>query len=370
MRSRERLDGQTVLSLLILIVVVGFSVLITFFDVFDIVNVKEEVLPLLKTEWGRLWKVLLFFISIILTIQITGTAHEIGHYIVAKKKGFEVFMVAIPNLVYEKYSSKKIKFSFGGDHLGEVRVYPKEEFDYSDGYRQTLEGGIIASIIVAIVLNLILIFAFLGFFGGASQIIKLLFIFAPYSIYVLAVNGISWFHPENDGSAIKKLNGNKDEAIAIYNYYSILKILFEGGSYSSIPKSYFSVENNVSSYVKLPILVYALRRAIEIEDYETAKALSNVINAEGYTDIEIECECLCLGVLSGDEECVFEFDGVVDKVSGENSPIVFRTLLLWAKHNGDEEYIKVAKPNALKICNEETFCKGDALYNKKLIERI
>jgi hypothetical protein len=45
-------------------------------------------------------------------------------------------------------------------------------------------------------------------------------------------------------------------------------------------------------------------------------------------------------------------------------------MIAYAKYRGDEEYIKVATSTGVKLCEDAKFNKGDALYNKKLIERL
>ena len=145
--------------------------------------------------------------------------------------------------------------------------------------------------------------------------------------------------------------------------------MFDGKSYVDIPKGFFTVEKDVSPSVKIPLTVYALRRAIESRDDATATAIACVLEGEEFSEDEIYFELLYKYLIDGNDEKVKEYESVLSFCYGE-TPIEERILLAYAKYRGDEEYIKTAKPTAIKICDKQKSCQGDALYNKKLIELI
>ncbi|MBE5742109.1 MAG: hypothetical protein E7360_02175 [Clostridiales bacterium] len=308
--------------------------------------------------------------SVIFCFEITGIVHELGHFITAKNCGFEVVYCAFPNFVYDKTAKTKIKFTLKGEYLGEIRFYPKTPFDYAEGFKKTLLGGIYAHIVIACVLNALLLVAVFGGFGAVSPILSVAFCYAPYSLYALIVNVVPWFHPENDGAMVKNLNGSRDEVEAVFNFYSIQKALFEGKSYCEISASHFSASPNVSTGIRMPLVVFALRRALESEDRKTADALADILKNEDVYDLATDCELLYKFILDGNEEMVREYEKVLPYAENENYPVVLKALLAHAKYRGDDEYFAVAKPRAIKVCEETEFCKGDAKYNKILIEKL
>lgn len=307
--------------------------------------------------------------SIYLTVQLTALFHEFGHYLSAVKNGFEVYYFSFSNFILDKYGRKKFKMSFSSEHLGEIRFYPKKEGRYHKSLEKALIGGLLGNCLIAVILNALLVLSLFGVFGTASPYLSIGFSFSPYALYAWMVNAIAWFHPENDGSQVLRLRRNENERQAVDNFYSIQKSLFDGKSYVDIPKGFFTVEKDVSPSVKIPLTVYALRRAIESRDDATATAIACVLEGEEFSENEIYFELLYKYLIDGNDEKVKEYESVLSFCYGE-TPIEERTLLAYAKYRGDEEYIKTAKPTAIKICDKQKSCQGDALYNKKLIELI
>ena len=309
--------------------------------------------------------------AIFLTVQITALFHEFGHYLATKKSGFEVYYFKFSCFTIDKYGRKRFKVSFFNTHLGEMRFYPKKECRYSQGLERSLRGGLKGNLIIAVVLNLILTFSIIGVFGqSVSPLLSVVFSFSPYALYAYMINAIAWFHPSNDGSQIKTLKNSEEERQAIDNLYAIQKCLFDGKTYEEIPKGYFNVGAGVSGDVKTFITVYALRRAIEGGDMQTASALASVLDSQEFSEDEIFYELLYWYILEGNEQKIKEYSSILSFSANADEPIVFRAMLAYAKYRKDEEYVKVAMPTAIKICSEVKLNKGDALYNLKLIERL
>ncbi|MBQ8726601.1 MAG: hypothetical protein IJY84_05845 [Clostridia bacterium] len=311
---------------------------------------------------------LLLIPSVFLTVQLTALFHEFGHYLGAVANGFEVYYFSFSCFTVDKFGKKKFIVSLFGEHLGEIRFYPKTERDYAESYAKSLKGGLWGNFLVATVLNAFLVLALFGVFGEASPIISLIFSFAPYSIYALLINLIPWFHPENDGSALFRLK-SENERQSVENLFSIQKALFEGKTYADIPKGYFATAGNVSQNFKLPILTYALRRAIELGDETTATAITGVLEGEDFADNEIYCEMLYKFIIDGNTAKIDEYKEVLSFCE-EDSLAYLRANLAYMKYLGDEDYVLIAKPTAIKSCERHKACVGDAIYNKKLIEKI
>lgn len=352
MRSNKRLVTQTRLSLFMLALVFVGGLFITVMS-----KVEFYFYPLA-------------LVSAFLCFQLTGIIHELGHYLTAKENGFEVYYCAFPNFIFDKTAKKKLKFVLKGEYLGEIRFYPKEEGDYAEWFKYSLGGGIYAHSALAITLNVLLVISIFGGFGDFSPLLSVLLCYAPYSLYTLIVNAIPWFHPNNDGSMIKRLKKNPEEVDAINNFYTIQKALFDGKTYGEISEGYFKVDDSVSDGVKIPLLVCGLRRAIEVGESKKATKISETLTNTEFSDVATDCELLCKFISDKNEEKIKEYETVLSYAESENEPIVLRTLLVHAKYRGDETYLSVAKPTALKVCEQTEFCKGDVIYNKKLIERI
>lgn len=306
--------------------------------------------------------------SVFITVHITALFHEFGHYVFAVSSGFEVYFFSFSCFTVDKFGKKKFRISLFGEHLGEIRFYPKTERGYAESYKKSLKGGLWGNFLIAVILNVILILALLQVFGGASSLISLIFSFAPYSIYTLLINLIPWFHPENDGSALLRLK-SEDESQAVENLFSIQKALFEGKTYADIPKGYFTTASNVSQNFKLPILTYALRRAIELNDEKTSSAIVSILEMEDFADNEIYCEMLYKFIVDKNEVKINEYKEVLSFCE-EDSLAYLRTNLAYMRYVGDDTYVDVAKPTALKLCDAQKSCKGDAIYNKALIEKV
>ena len=211
----------------------------------------------------------------------------------------------------------------------------------------------------------------IGFFVGAiSPLWCVALSFSPYSLYAYAINAIPWFHPLNDGAQIKNLKLNEEERQAVDNLYAIQKQLFDGKTYEEIPKGYFNFGTSVSAEVKAILTVYALRRAIESDDAQNASVIASALELQQFSNDEIFYELLYWFILQKDEQKIKEYSSILSFSANSDEPIVFRTVLAHAKYRQDEEYIKIAKPTAVKLCRESRLCKGDALYNLKLIERL
>ncbi len=351
-KSIKPMDAQKTLSNLMLAFVFGLSVFISY-------------LTRLNTWWY-----LLILPSVIVSVLLTGIVHEFGHFIVAKRRGFEVYYLAFPCFVYDKTSKPKLKITLKGEYLGEIRFFPRTAFDYAEAFKNTLQGGIYAHVVIAVMLNGLLLLSVVGVFGEISAILSIAFSFAPYSIYALVVNAIPWFHYANDGSMIKRINSDREEVQAVFNFFSIQKALFEGKSYGEISPSYFSEIENVSAGIRVPLLVFALRRALEIGDKKKADEIVETIIKEGFSDVATDCELLYKFIIDGNEEKIREYENVLTFAENENYPVVLKALLAHAKYRGDDNYFNVTKPTAIRICEETDFCKGDAKYNKVLIERL
>ncbi|MBQ4099260.1 MAG: hypothetical protein IJC87_03975 [Clostridia bacterium] len=317
------------------------------------------------------WFWLLLIPSVFVIVQLTSVCHEFGHYIATVKSGFEVYYFKCSIFTVDKYGRRKFRISLFGEHLGEIRFYPKKEVDYCSALKKSLWGGLIGGIIIAIALNLVLCLALLGVFGKvASPYISLIFSFSPYATYSLVINAIAWFHPENDASKIIQIKQNAEQKTAINNFYTVQKRLFDGKTYAEIPSEYFLIGENASLDVKLPLSVYALRKAIEEKDLETAQNLAENIESYGDLNREICCELLYLFVVLGNAEKARKYESVFSLDLDENEPYVLRAKLARLKFIGDERYFNVLKPTALKVCERKTFCKGDVIYNQKLIENL
>ncbi len=309
--------------------------------------------------------------AIFLTVQITALFHEFGHYLATKKSGFEVYYFKFSCFTVDKYGNKRFKISFFNKHLGEMRFYPKEDGRYSQNLERSLKGGLKGNLIVAVILNVCLALSLIGVFGQvASLYVSVALSFSPYALYALLINAIPWFHPENDGSQIKRLKDSEEERQAIDNLYAIQKQLFDGKTYEEIPVGYFNVGASVSEDVKTFLTVYALRRAIESGDLSTADTIANALESQNFSEEEIFYELLYWYVLSENEQKINEYSSILSFTSNTNEPVVFRALLSYAKYRKDEDYFNVAKPTAIKVCKETKLNKGDALYNLKLIERL
>ena len=306
-----------------------------------------------------------------LTVQITALFHEFGHYIATKNSGFEVYYFKFSCFTVDKYGRKRFRISLFNKHLGEMRFFPKEEGRYSQKLEHSLNGGLVGNFLVAVILNLCLALSLIGFFAGVSSpYLCVVFSFSPYAIYAYAINAIAWFHPLNDGAQIKRLKTNEDERQAVDNLYAIQKQLFEGKTYGEIPKGYFNFGVNASEELRIFLTVYSFRRAIECEDLPTASALAGVLDGRNFSDEEIFYELLYWYILEGNEQKIAEYSSILSFSASSDEPIVFRAMLAHAKYRNDENYVNVAKPTAIKICNEVKLNKGDALYNLKLIERL
>ena len=308
--------------------------------------------------------------SAFLLVQITALFHEFGHYIATAKNGFEVYFFKFSCFTIDKFGRKKIRLSLFNKHLGEIRFYPKNEGKHSDNFLKSLHGGLIGNLLVAIILNTLLLLSVLGAFKGASPYMTLAFAFSPYALYSYLINVIPWFHPENDGSQIKRIKASEKERQAIDNLYNVQKLLFDGKTYEEIPKGYFNADASVSEVIKTTLTFYALKRAIELEDCESAGALATVLENAEFTDDEIWCELLSFYVMQGDSKKIEEYSSVLSFNANSNDPTVFRAILSYAKYRGDNEYLKVATPTFIKLCENAKMCKGDALYNLKLIKRL
>jgi hypothetical protein len=198
----------------------------------------------------------------------------------------------------------------------------------------------------------------------------IVFSFSPYAIYAYAINAIAWFHPLSDGAQISRLKNSEDERQAVDNLYAIQKQLFEGKTYGEIPKGYFNCGVNASEELRIFLTVYSLRRAIECNDLQVASALASVLDSCSLSDEEIFYELLYWYILEGNEQKIAEYSSILSFSASSDEPVVFRAMLAHAKYRNDENYVNVAKPTAIKICNEVKLNKGDALYNLKLIERL
>ena len=306
--------------------------------------------------------------SVFLTVQFTALFHEFGHYIFAVANGFEVYYFNFSAFTYDKFGKKKWSFSLFGEHLGEIRFYPKTERGYADAYAQSLMGGLWGNLLIAVILNAFFVLALFGVFGGASALISLIFSFAPYSVYAFIINAVPWFHPENDGSQLSRLK-LEDERQSVENLFFIQKALFEGKTYEDIPKGYFSTAGNVSPTFKLPILTYALRRAVQSGDSAVSSAIVNILEREDFADNEIYCEMLYKFIIDGNKAKIDEYKEVLSFCE-EDSLTYLRTNLAYMKYIGDNDYLAVAKPTAIRLCQAKNSCKGDAIYNQKLIENI
>lgn len=309
--------------------------------------------------------------AIFLTVQITALFHEFGHYLATKHSGFEVYYFKFSCFTIDKYGRKRLKISLFNKHLGEMRFYPKEDGRYSQKLVCSLNGGLKGNLLIAMLLNLCLVVSVVGYITGVtSAYLCIVFSFSPYAFYAYAINAIAWFHPLNDGSQIKRLNSNEDERQAVDNLYAIQKLLFEGKTYQEIPKGYFNVGVNVSDELKTFLTVYSLRRAVEGCDLQTASALADVLDRQNFSDEEIFYELLYCYILEGNERKIKEYSSILSFSTNSDEPVVYRAMLAYAKYRGDEKYLAVAMPTAIKICKEARLNKGDALYNLKLIERL
>lgn len=317
------------------------------------------------------WFWLLLIPSVLITLQLTSVSHEFGHYIATVKNGFEVYYFKSSIFTIDKYGRRKFKISLFSEHLGEIRFYPKKEVDYCTALKKSLWGGLIGGIVIAIALNLVLCLALFGVFGKiASPYISLIFSFSPYAVYSFVINAVAWFHPENDASKIIQINQSTEQKSAINNFYAVQKQLFDGKTYAEIPSENFLIDENVSLDVKLPLSVYALRKAIEEKDFITAENLAENIEKQGDLNEEICCELLYFFAVLGNADKVRNCESVLKLDLDENEPYVLKAKLAHLKFIGDERYFAVLKPTALKVCDRKTFCKGDVIYNQKLIENL
>lgn len=309
--------------------------------------------------------------AIFVTVQVTALFHEFGHYVATKKSGFEVYYFKFSCFTVDKFGRKRFKISLFNKHLGEMRFYPKKEGKYSQNLIKSLKGGLVGNLIVALTLNVALAVLLIVFFvGDLNPYLLVAFSFSPYALYAYLINAIPWFHPLNDGCQIRRLKNSEEERQAVDNLYAIQKELFDGKTYEEIPKGYFTLSSTVSDDVKAYLTTYALRRAIESEDMETASALASVLDMACYSEEEILCELLYWYIISGNEDKIKEYSSVLSFSVATDNSTVFRALLCYAKYRKDEEYFKVAMPTAIKLCNESKMCRGDALYNLKLIQRL
>jgi hypothetical protein len=195
----QKSKSKTKLQLPISIVLMGFTIAgscaITWFSGVDF------------------WWWLLLIPSVFLTVQATSVFHEFGHYLAIKKGGFEVYYFKCSAFTMDKYGRKKFKISLFGEHLGEIRFYPKKEVDYSKVVLKSLWAGLKGSVLIAIILNAFLILSLFGVFCKVSPYLSVAFSFAPYAVYSLIVNAIPWFHPEDDASKIIQINKNLTQLV-------------------------------------------------------------------------------------------------------------------------------------------------------------
>jgi hypothetical protein len=208
-----------------------------------------------------------------------------------------------------------------------------------------------------------------------SKYLTVIFSFSPFALYILLVNCVSWFHPENDASKILQIKENSEQRAAVNNFCSIQKELFEGKTYGEIPKEYFSFGVSASADVKLPLLLSALRRSFEIGDVESASALAQILESEALklesADLdEIYCELLYKYILCGEVDKIKENAYILNICKDDNEPYFLRVSLAYAKYRGDEDYFNVLKPTALKICDKKRVCRGDVVFNERLIKSL
>ena len=353
MKEKNKFKWQLPISVVILIIAIALGVVTVVFS-----GTKPIIWLLAVPAW-------------VVTVLLTSLFHEFGHYLAAVSSGFEVYYFYFSNFVFDRAGRKRFKAVFQDEHLGEIRFFPKKEGVYHQMLKRTLRGGINGALVLAVIFAVVLFLAEFRVFGSeVSPIIAVTFSSAPYTVYSLLINAVAWFHPENDGSQIKIINKSDSERQAIDNFYSITKELFSGKTYNEIPKCYFTVDYNVTEGVKVPIMVYALRRAATIGDKELENSIASALISMRVSETEAVCELLCKYIADNNEELVTELSEVLSFCDGDDTPVVLRARLAYAKYRGDNDFFNVLKPTAIKVCEQQKLCVGDAKYQLNEINKL
>lgn len=290
--------------------------------------------------------------------------HEVGHILAAKASGFDILRVSICGFVYAKTKKKKFSYSLFTGVSGEVAVIPKKVLPNAkngERYATVVLGGLIghALAIVAYMLALVLV---------SNLYVRNFFTFFTLPLASFVVNGLSGVIPTSDASVLSALNGYSEEIDAYDAYLNSIKDLANGKSYAELDGYNYDYEK-CSSGIKDVLSLFSLRRDEELGNYPNALATARKLIESGDSRCEVLSEIAFVEWLSGYGSSADARKDAVERLDESDEPFAHRLRLLDAKLNGDEKYVGVAVRTALKACDESYF-KGDGLFNKKMIEKL
>ena len=294
----------------------------------------------------------------------TSLCHELGHVIAAKASGFEIIAFSCCGFRFDKTARVKFKFNPFSRVAGETAVIPdkaRSGCENGEKYPVITLAGLIAHALTIIGYMLALVLC-------DNLLAKEFFAFFTLPLASFIVNGCKFFIPTSDAAVLAGFTSYKGEADAYDAYLNVLRFLRDGKTYAEIDGRYFAY-GECSSRLKAVMRLFSLRREEELGNMEDARLKAENTPFGDVSDVEAQAEFLFIGYVSGSEDLISRYGAVAESLDGCDEPFAQRLRLAKAKYAGDETYVKVAKPTALKSCENEFFV-GDGRFNKKIIENI
>lgn len=302
------------------------------------------------------------FAGLISTWVFSLLCHEAGHAIIAKINKFDIIKFSVCGFTIDKTSVKKFSFKPFAKVGGETAVLPKtigKKGGNGEKYALITLFGLVFHALAVIGFMLALVFC-------DDLRAKAFFAFFTLSLASFAVNGAEGLVPDSDAAVLANFTRYSGETDGYDNYLNILLSLRQGKTYAETDEKYFVCEN-CSARLSGVMRLFKLKREEELGNKENAR-LQALNEPCERADEEFCAEAAYIGYITGDSALIERYGGVTETLDNCDSPFAQRLRLAKAKYTGDEQYLTVAVPSALKACDKEFFL-GDGVFNKKLILR-
>lgn len=291
--------------------------------------------------------------------------HESGHAIAAEINKFDIIKFSVCGFTIDKTSAKKFSFNPFSTVSGETAVLPKKidkKGKNGEIYAVITLFGLVAHAVAVIGFMLALVLC-------ADLRVKAFFAFFTLPFASFIVNGTKGLVPDSDAAVLADLMRYSGETDCYDNYLNILFSLRQGKTYAETDEEYFNFDgDNCSERIAAVLRLFKLKREEELGNYENARLTVADEPCPTVCGSEYLAEAAYIGYVTGDRGIIEKYGGVVETLDRSDEPYAQRLRLARAKYSGDENYVKAAKPSAIKACDKEFFV-GDGVFNKKLMEK-
>ena len=309
--------------------------------------------------YSNFWSIILFIAGGALCYMLGAAMHEAGHILASKIFGFKVVGYSIGCITVDKKSGRKITLAYS-DYAGETEVVPIRDGNFKNRYFAVIAGGLFGGFLSCVLIGaLYFVFSF-------NELIAALFITFPLVTAWFIINLVPKLVPNSDGSFLYLLC-NEDSKSEVEKYLKILYRLNKGETFSEMDGALFDAKCG-DGFLSEEILTARLMRAEEEENFAVMKECLQTLAMSDNLLEDTEKELLFAACVLNDGNAVERFKRVLPLCDAADDLRSQRALIAHADFFGDENYVAIAKPSAIKSARE-WYLKGEGRFTEIVLQR-